>query len=185
MKIFTFAAMKLFAAIFLLVLLVFQSVGYFLVFKLRQNEIRSEIKQQILSGMPDDKLVLLKIADSLTNIPNKQFLWIHKGEFRYHGQMYDIARSIRQDGETWFYCIADTKETQLVANLEKKIKHEMEKNRTGKNQHDNMQRLLSPFTLAQFHPPFTNEFNPLEIDTPISFSSITWSNPPDLPPPRG
>jgi hypothetical protein len=177
--------MKFFASLFLLVLLMFQSLGYFLVFKLRQNEIRQEIKQQLLAGIPDNKLFLLKIHDSLTRQPNQQFQWIHNGEFRYHGQMYDIARSIRLDGETWFYCIADTKETQLVADLEKQIKHEMEKRRNGNNQHDNLQRLLTPYTLAWFHPCFINELNLTEINTPVAFSSITWTDPPDLPPPRG
>lgn len=176
--------MKAVVSSFLLMLLMFQLVGYFLVFKIRQNEIRQEIKQQILAGIPDNKLVLLKIHDSLTRQPNQQFRWIHKGEFRYQGQMYDIVRSMFMDGETWFYCIADHKETQLVTNLEKQIKHEMGKRRAGKNQNDNLQRIFSPYTLAQFHPYFTNEFNLREINTPISFSSITWSDTPDLPPPR-
>lgn len=184
MKNFTFAPMKQVVSSFLLLIMLFQSVGYFFAFKLRQNEIRREIKQQLLSGIPDDALVLLKISDSLTQRPNSQFRWIHKGEFRFDGQLYDIARSVAHNGETWFYCIADKKETKLVADLENQVRNEMNKNRTNKNQQDNLQRLLSPFTVSYFNPETVNRCDFVKINTFFIFSSKTWSSQPDLPPPK-
>ncbi len=176
--------MKQVVSLFLLVIMLFQSVGYFVAFKLRQSEIRREIKLHLLAGIPDEKLVLLKIPDSLTKLPNSQFRWLHKGEFRFGGQLYDIARSVNHHGETWFYCIADKKETHLMTELDNQVRNEMKKNRTGKNQHDTLQRLLSPFIMSLFNTEIVSLHDFNKINTFFAFSSKTWSRQPDLPPPK-
>jgi hypothetical protein len=106
--------MKKKTAILLFSLFVFDITGYFIVFNVQRCIIRSNIKQQIRKELPPEQLTL--IVDS--GIGKTELRWKEKGEFRYHGEMYDVVRSeVKQNGITNYYCIADKAETQLYRQL--------------------------------------------------------------------
>ena len=50
---------------------------------------------------------------------DKEFQRIHKKEFRYKGEMYDIVREIKTGHTTVFICTHDTKESKLFAGLKR------------------------------------------------------------------
>jgi hypothetical protein len=98
-------------------------VGYFPVFKIKQWEIRKNIEWIIQKNINNDDLIHLAIP---TNYPLK---WEREGrEFWFEGQLYDVVRSEIKDSITQYYCINDTKETELCANFDdffqKKLKND-------------------------------------------------------------
>jgi len=79
---------------------------------------------------------LVRISFQGTEKPD----WIREGkEFRHQGRMFDIVRSVREDGKTVFYCIDDRKESLLVAKMEKLLH---DSNSNGKNPASSATRLI-------------------------------------------
>jgi hypothetical protein len=171
-------------SISLLFPMLFQAAGQLFVFKIQQYEIRQEIKEQIKAGVPEAELVLLKIPKALEEIPHPAFQRIHKREFRYDGKMYDIVRQIAHGDTTWYYCLCDEKETQLLANLDELVKQDMTGNPQHRKQIDELLRLLGALycshkTAGLFI--FPNEQN---VATLFFFSLKTWDFLPSTPPPE-
>ncbi len=165
-----------------LLLLMFQSTGYYLYFKIQQQHIRFEIKQKIKAGVPQDEIVLLKLSRTIQD-NRDEFQRIHEHEFRYQGKMYDIVRQEDQGEATWFYCISDEKETLLFARLDEQVKNEM-RNIPGKDrqrerlmQWHNTLYFSGTSPLACIDPWFTDG------STPFYFQYSNWESPPDTPPP--
>ncbi len=96
--------------------IIFNIFGCQIMFFAFQQKIRNEIRQQILSGILQEKLTLI-VASSKneTNIiwtrPNK--------EFSFHGEMYDVVRVEKNNHHCYYYCLSDHKEKQLIANYQK------------------------------------------------------------------
>jgi hypothetical protein len=110
--------MKKNIAILLLLLFSFDIIGYFFVFAIQNWAIRNSIKQQIKQEIPLKNLVLITVDEH----KKSEIKWKEDGEFRYHGEMYDVVRSkTRGDGTILYYCIADKAETQLFKQLEQYI----------------------------------------------------------------
>lgn len=61
-----------------------------MLFKYEQTLIRKEMKRIIKFGIPENERLLFSIPNWLEERPNKDFKRIHKGEFRYKVEMYDI-----------------------------------------------------------------------------------------------
>jgi hypothetical protein len=161
--------------------MLFQPAGYLFIFKIQQCVFREEIKQQIKAGVPEEDLVLLKIARTLEAKPDPAFRRIHEGEFRYNGEMYDIIRRETHGDTTWYYCLSDEKETQLFANLDDLVK------RQNTEQQQQLARLLHLIGSLFFdsrdevHLVYSAE----EIELPnYLFSLKTWADTPPTPPPE-
>lgn len=107
--------MKRLIAILLLGLFAYQLIGGYLVFKIWQWQIKSNIKHQILHSLPPEKITLL----SLDSTQQKQMQWEEEGEFVYQGRWYDVIKIIPQAQFTLYYCYHDTKEEKLL----KKFSH--------------------------------------------------------------
>lgn len=119
--------MKKAVAISVAVLFLFQSAGMFLLFKWHQAEIRQEIKERIKAGVPESELVELEFHRSQLEGQDEQFRWIHKKEFIYQNQLYDIVHRKTAGDSTTFLCIPDFKETKLLKNLNHLISNELGK----------------------------------------------------------
>lgn len=118
--------MKKIIAIASVVMLAFSLGGYYLVIVVQQQNVRNKIKQQIKQGVPDSKLTKVVV----TAETRKQLSWKHGKEFRYKGTMFDVVRTeMCEDGTTVYYCITDTQETDLFAQLDKLVQKSM----AGKN----------------------------------------------------
>lgn len=105
----------------LLFILLFNSIGVFIVFKYEQTLVRKEVKRRIKFGIPENERLLLSIPKWMEEIPNKDFKRIHKGEFIYKGEMYDILYTQEDTDTTHYIVIHDPKETNLFARLDEHI----------------------------------------------------------------
>jgi hypothetical protein len=171
-------------SILLLLLVLLQSAGYQLIFKIQQHEIRQEIKQQIKAGVPEAELVLLKIPRKLEEKINPVFQRIHEREFRYCGSMYDIVRQETRGDTTWYYCVSDEKETLLFANLDEMARKEMNQNPQRREQNEKLQRLLdSWFFSHREDTPFIHSAEEVELPS-CSLRLKTWIGTPLTPPPE-
>jgi hypothetical protein len=97
-------------AISLLLILLFQVAGSYLVFRVWQMQLKWQAKQQILQNLPPEKLTLL-VLDTTTQ---KHLEWEDNHEFRYQGSWYDVVRVEVQQSLTYYYCYLDRQETKLV-----------------------------------------------------------------------
>ncbi len=110
--------MKKVLSLFLLFIFLFNTVGYYFAYKSFQYQVKSEVQSEIKSGYDSDDLKTLTInKNDLHNIE-----WFDSGkEMRYNNKMYDIVRSTETSASITFYCIHDTKEESVLANLEEHI----------------------------------------------------------------
>lgn len=161
--------------------MLFQAAGYFFVFKILQHEIRQEIKQQIKAGVPEADLVLFKIFEGK---PHPAFQRVEEHEFRYHSKMYDIVRQEAHGDTTWYYCLADEKETQLFANLDELVKQDMAGNPQHRKQIDELLRLFGALYFSHKIDDFFIFSNEQKAATFFSFSLKTWDFSPSTPPPE-
>lgn len=114
--------LKKLAATLLTLIICYNTVGYYIVFKTSQLKVKSEIKKLIKSSVPEDQLVVFRLSPENQN----DFEWIHSKEFRYKGNMYDIVRkTVISASETDLYCIHDVQETGLFAHLDFLVKQAM------------------------------------------------------------
>jgi hypothetical protein len=97
-------------------------MGVFMVFKYEQKLVRKEMKRRIKFGVPENERLLISIPNWMEEKPNKYFKRIHKGEFKYKGEMYDILYAKKENDTTHYIVIHDPKETNLFAKLDEYIK---------------------------------------------------------------
>jgi hypothetical protein len=174
--------MKRTVSILLVAVFLLQTLGIYLVFKLKQTEIRSEVKNKISTELPDEALVLIKLNNSTANKSGNGFRWIRHNEFSYRGKMYDVVRREQHDrNEIWFFCLSDEQETKLISNFRQQVNDHMD------NDHKNMRHL--PETLSFFcNDIFSVQMNTFrqltELPVLYRFSVITENLLPDSPPPE-
>lgn len=108
--------MKKIFSLFLLVIFLFNTMGYWFVFKVNQSIIQSGIRGIIKSGVHQELCVLVKIdrPDS-----NPDFKKVDQHEFSYCGRLYDIVSESVNGNTTWYYCINDKQEERLIAGFQK------------------------------------------------------------------
>jgi len=101
----------------ILMVVLFNSAGYYLLFELHKYQIKQEMKALIQSNPSNYTIV------KIDNVENeKEFTWIHEKEFRYKGSMYDIVRTVKKGNTTIFICLHDTRESKLFAGLQRETR---------------------------------------------------------------
>ncbi len=90
---------------------------FFAYFKIREHQLKEAALSKISTIGSDDSLVLLKIPFE-TEQNKTVFKRFHSREFRYRGFMYDVARTEVHENETWYWCIQDEHETELMEKKE-------------------------------------------------------------------
>lgn len=115
----TLAAILLFFAIT-------SQLGGYAIYMIQQHCLKEDMARIIASRLPENKLV--KIQDS------KNLDWEEEGkEFYVGNQFYDVVRSEKINGITWFYCINDTMQTNLYHDFAKTYKTNNENSGTSKS----------------------------------------------------
>lgn len=106
----------------LMALAMVQLLGPYALFHSQRWWIHQSAHERIESSEAEGKLRLLKIPYHLTTHSNKWFQPHHAREFRYLGQMYDVARSELRADTVWYWCVSDERETALINHLHAWIK---------------------------------------------------------------
>lgn len=93
----------------LLFLVISSQIGTYLVYAVQQAINKENIAQTMAHQLPVDQLVKIKNTKAID--------WEEAGkEFTLNGIFYDVVKTEKINGETWFYCINDTMQTQLYNN---------------------------------------------------------------------
>ena len=154
----------------ILFVFLFNSAGYYFLFEVKKFMAGKEM--QSIMKRHQDKLTVLTFADVAGD---KEFQRIHKKEFRFKGEMYDIVREIKTAHKTVFICLHDAKESKLITGLKKM------------NQHKLHLVLWEQFTMIflrlpsiELNPVYTGSLTFPRIEVSLSSSVLpTWSPPPE------
>jgi hypothetical protein len=157
--------MKKLIVIFLLVCFLLNITGYHIIFYLRQQEIKAEmrtaIRVQTCSGDETDFVFLLSDKQSM-----KQLDWEGDDEFSYKGEMYDVIEKKITDGKLIIRSIADKQETALL----NKANDHWDQNEKSNKVADELFQLLQ----SLFHSSKTEEFVSIKPSLyRISFISLS------------
>lgn len=103
-----------FAYSLLLSLMLPALLGYGFI-KLKSYSLKHEVKQQLLTKLQPEDLVLLNFShhDARTNIK-----WEHSSEFEYLGNMFDVVESYCSRDSVSFLCWPDHEDSKLNKILE-------------------------------------------------------------------
>lgn len=144
--------------LFLLFVFTFNSVGCYFVFRILQEQIRSEVKNQLKQQIQENKLHLITIKETEA----WKLDWEREGkEFRYKGMMYDVVRTEKQEGAVSYHCISDVEESHLFAMLDLLVQEHLahsKKNNTAK-------KLLKNFLDKLFIDKYSIEIKLLQAVT--------------------
>lgn len=87
-------------------------IGFYPVYRAKQEGIQKEIKRKIRQGLPDDQLLEFSFANG------EQPHWIKPGkEFLKGDKMYDVARKVEKENQTVYLCLDDTDEKKLLSDI--------------------------------------------------------------------
>ena len=100
---------RLSAAISLIIILIAQSGGSYLLIRGLQLRLKNEAHAKINEGLTHDQLIVIK-ADEATSL-----IWTEDDEFQWKGIMFDVVYTEIHDSVIWYYCYQDEDETELMA----------------------------------------------------------------------
>jgi hypothetical protein len=173
--------MKKTIAYLLLSIIIYQTVGYVLSFKIMKYSIESEFKTKIKSNLNDENCFHFKI-DAISN--HSTFSWEEKNqEFWYQGTIYDIV-SISKSGI--IKCIEDSEDNNLFKNLDQYVDGYYTKNLNGKKALQNINTLFFALFLPAKVVEIPNRFivyNESQFDK-ITINKPNFSIAELVPPPR-
>ena len=103
-------------AISLLLLLFLSQAGYHFYYAFEREQLRREMKEQLLAELPESPLELIIQEEHTIN-------WEDSGkEFYLDGRLYDVAKVKKINGKIFLYCLADKKEDGLVQDMAKLVR---------------------------------------------------------------
>lgn len=110
--------MRRLVTLLLLVLLGYNSIGYYFYFLLQQNLAQKEISNYINSGSYlEEELTLFKVPlNSYYEQSAKDFNRV-EGDFEYNGKFYERVKERVENDTIYIYCINDEKQEQLYNQL--------------------------------------------------------------------
>jgi hypothetical protein len=111
--------MKKAAAIFLLAIFLFNTMGYFIAFKISELQIKEAIREDIENGILHNSVSAIVIENSKLASLN----WLEEDEFEYNNERYDVLHKSADATTTTFYCIDDSKESILFSNMNEHVKN--------------------------------------------------------------
>ena len=175
--------MKKLSSILLLIIVVFNSLGFIVCFSIQQKQIKKEMKSIAKRSIDPAKLILIKSGPANISDAGFGLKFIDKDEFVYRGKMYDVVRKIKRGDTTLYYCLNDVKEDQLIAEFTGKLKENLDPNVIA------LKLKLSQSHFFAFAGLLLNSDKPSQQYSPITYFDIK-SEPimrycdVDVPPPR-
>jgi len=148
-----------------------------MVYAVQQALNKENIAQQMAKKLPESALVKIK--------NNHEIKWEEEGrEFYLGGTFYDIVKTELVKGETWFYCINDTMQSNLYSNYTAALKTNNESFPLSKGNKKALKFSLSYFILYNNNESvavptlYKNHFNLITKDLKSMLLEV------NAPPPR-
>jgi hypothetical protein len=106
-----FENLKRIISIFIVLLIVFNTGGYFFIYFQLESYFKQIAFNRINEFLPLEELQLIKIAKSSTEFSNSD-IYDRKNEkeFSYYGNMYDIFKEDITNDTLFLYCVSDENE---------------------------------------------------------------------------
>lgn len=109
--------MRKLLASFLLVIVLWQLLGFAGYFEFSRYQIRKEIKTLLKNGVDKKDLIFF----SFTSTEYASLKWVKKNEFVFGDHFYDVVREDKGKGNYILQCISDDMETVLFAKLDQTV----------------------------------------------------------------
>jgi len=175
------AAVKRIIALLLFCSLAFPFMGTYGWLLLSKHLLKREIRQQILSGMAREHLVLLSFSSSDAS---RELRWEHSGEFAWQGNMYDIVEQTITEDSCIFLCYPDHRESALNREIASLVETCLGHSPIQKENQQQLNRWLQMtylFTVLHWHPQAPK--TPPQQTFMIYLSCLAGiHDPPDHPP---
>jgi hypothetical protein len=171
---------KSFSSMLLLMCLATPFAVTYLCLHIQKNQIRREVKHQMMEGLDRDQLVLLSFD---VKTAAEVLRWKHSEEFEYQGRMYDIVESATEGEITHYWCWPDDEETELNGKV-----REIAAAAFGQHpQNQENQTRLIDFCKSLYHSPTRPWQAECRIERPdfrvfLSISNQIYTPPPGPPP---
>lgn len=171
--------LKKLIVIFLSVCFLLNISGYHIIFYLRQQEIKAEmraaIRMQTYSEDETDFVFLLNDKQSM-----KQLAWEGDDEFSFNGEMYDVIEKKTENGKLVIRSIADKQETALLNKAKDHWNQNEKSNKVADELFQLLQSLFHPSTTEElvFIKPSLNRISFISLSLPSQVKKIP------TPPPR-
>ncbi len=96
-----------------------QVLGYFIVFRVRQLELKREVWMYLQLNKKDKHLTHFQFPAQNGTVLNDKFEWEEENEFRFEGRMYDVIELKVHRDKVILTCVEDKKENDLLNTFEK------------------------------------------------------------------
>jgi len=167
--------------IFLLFCIVLPVLAVFSFIQYQKEQIKKEVKRQIINGIDKEDLVSLRF---LKNEIEAKVQWLHSKEFQYKGQLYDIVETEYRGDTIYYLCWWDHKETELNKLLEQTVNHTTGNDPLTKQ---NKKRLANFYKSLFYEEILVWKIYNTQIESAATFHKFvyqTFSIPPPYPPPK-
>lgn len=137
-------------------IIIYNSIGSFIAFKVIELGIKQDVKKTIKQGLPIQQYTLIKLTEK--DIDNKvgDFKFYNDdAEFRYYDCMFDVVSKKIINDTIYFYCLNDEKEDILFEQLDVLVKNNIESNLPFKKQNE----VVSQLIIKGIFPENTNELS--------------------------
>lgn len=112
----------LLAAYFILFLTI-GDLGFWLCAHVYMCIIKDEISETLRENLYQDSVDIITVTN--TAAAKRDLSWTEQSkEFSYRGEMYDVIKIITSGDSTRYFCIKDTKETNLRYSVDQHVKNE-------------------------------------------------------------
>src|SRR5580765_8463100 len=91
-----------------------QVMGYYIVFRVRQLELKSEVVNYLKSHANDHRLTHFEFTIRDGRVLDKNIEWREDDEFQFAGKMYDVISKHVEGNKLTLACLQDEKETGLL-----------------------------------------------------------------------
>ena len=95
-----------------------QVMGYYIAFRVRQQELKSEVRVYLKSHKHDSHLTHLEFPAQNGKIIHDKFEWEEGDEFSFAGSMYDVIEMKVEKDKVVFTCLEDKRENDLLKSFE-------------------------------------------------------------------
>lgn len=113
---------------------IYNLMGYVAVFQVMEFQAKKEIKKRIKSNLQEPELTVITV----TAWNQDELNWLEDDrEFIYRQQLYDVVKKETKGETIFYYCINDTREKELFANLndhiDRHVKNDFSHNKQKKS----------------------------------------------------
>ena len=120
--------------------------GYYAILNYERHEIREKVENKIIKSLKKSELICI-IANA-ENLPKIEWERPAK-EFKFEGNLYDIAYTENDCGINYYYCLSDKDETILKTKIDKFLDKQSENFPLGNQLKHILQFLLEPLLIHQ------------------------------------